>query len=38
METMEAVIEQPVVESGGELEQSQDTQQTTQDQQRQADK
>src|SRR5208337_1002914 len=39
METMEAVIEQPVEQSsGGEVEQSQETQPSQQDQQRQADK
>ena len=38
METMEEIVEQPVEQQGGEVEQTPDTQQTAQDQQRQADK
>jgi len=38
METMEEIVEQPVEQQGGEVEQTQDTQPTAQDQQRQADK
>src|SRR6185437_11997890 len=38
METMEEIVEQPIEQEGGEVEQTQDTQPSAQDQQRQADK